>query len=410
MEGNSHAVATTAGVQADQLGELRERVPAARVDEILERTTAYFESTLWDSEIGGRVRARLARLGIEAPTLRSFRVGYAPGDTQELLGHLAKWQYSGADLIAAGIASRSDRSRLHVLFHARIMFPITDAGGRVLGFAGLATHLGPSWPLWMTTPKTGSFDAGSAIFGIGQAAPAILQAGRALVLRDCVQVLALHQHGRPDVVGVIQSPITRTHTAQLASALGIGPGDLHYVRADGRLGVVAAPAGATIDDDAFATRTTPAGFTLIDESKRRAKGDASAELSVPANLEEEPTPTRRFVYLAGAAVGVGMPIGLLVVAGPHGDAAGGSTPALNVVIVGVALAYVALALVVSRISARVRARSRTRRMREPWARGSDEWQPAGWTYHRLEEILVGAALASAVTCLVLLMTLGGFLG
>ena len=49
-------------------------------------------------------------------------------------------------------------------------------------------------------------------------------------------------------------------------------------------------------------------------------------------------------------------------------------------------------------------------MREPWARGSGEWQPRGWTHHRLEEILVGAALASAVTCIVLLMTLGGFLG
>ena len=49
-------------------------------------------------------------------------------------------------------------------------------------------------------------------------------------------------------------------------------------------------------------------------------------------------------------------------------------------------------------------------MRLPWVRGSDEVQPAGWTYHRVEEILVGAALISAVTCVVLLMTVGGFLG
>ena len=94
---------------------------------------------------------------------------------------------------------------------------------------------------------------------------------------------------------------------------------------------------------------------------------------------------------------------------PHDHSTGGSTT-LNLVIVGVAVAYLVLALLVSRISARVRARSRTRRMREPWARGMDEWQPSGWTYHRLEEILVGAALASAITCVVLLMTIGGFLG
>jgi hypothetical protein len=49
-------------------------------------------------------------------------------------------------------------------------------------------------------------------------------------------------------------------------------------------------------------------------------------------------------------------------------------------------------------------------MRLPWVRGSGEVQPEGWTYHRLEEIVVGAALVSAAICLVLLMTLGGFLG
>lgn len=380
----------------------------AGVDEILERSAAYFESLLWESEVGGRVRSRLSRAGIEAPALRSFRVGYAPGDTRDLLGHLAEWGYSPDDLISAGIASRSDRSYVHVLFHARIMFPISSAGGQVLGFAGLATHLGPSWPLWLTSPDQGRFDAGTAIFGIGQAAPAIERAGRALVLRDCVQVLALHQQGRREAVAVIHSPITRRHMAHLASALGTG--DLHFARRDGRLGVVAVPAGADVDDDAFAARTTPAGFTLID-SKRRADGDQPAERSVSPGLEEEPPPpARRFVYLAGAFVGVGIPVGLLLVAAPHNEASRGSTPTLNLVIIGVVAAYLVLALVVSRASARVRARSRTRRMREPWARGSGEWQPAGWTSHRLEEILVGAALASAVTCIVLLMTIGGFLG
>jgi hypothetical protein len=384
-------------------------MPESTVEEILERTTAYFESFLWESDIVGSVRSRLSRAGIEDSTLRSFRVGYAPADTRELLAHLAHWDYSSADLLAAGIASRSDRSRLHVMFHARIMFPISDAEGRVLGFAGLATHLGPSWPLWLTSPNQGPFDAGTAIFAIGRAAPAILQAGRALVLRDCVQVLALHQQGRRDAVGVIHSPITRRHMAQLASALGTGAGDLHTARQDGRLGVVAKPAGADVDDHAFAAPTTPTGFMLID-SRRPAKGGEPAEPSVAQGLDEVPTPARPFVYLAGAFVGIGIPIGLLLLAAPHNEATRGSTSTLNLVIIGVTAAYLLLALVVSRISARVRARSRTRRMREPWARGSGEWQPAGWTYHRLEEILVVAALASAVTCIVLLMTIGGFLG
>lgn len=384
-------------------------MPGSTVEEILERTATYFEAVLWESDLVGSIRSRLARAGVAESTLRSFRVGYAPADTRAQLAHLADWGYSSADLLATGIVGSSKKSHLHVRFHARITFPICDPDGRVLGFAGLATQLGPSWPLWLTSPSQGPFDAGTAIFGIGQAAPTIAQTGRALVLRDCIQVLALHQQGRRDAVGVIQSPITRGHIGQLASTIGTSPGDLHFARRDGRLGVVAMPAGAEIDDNAFASRTTPAGFTLID-AKRPARSLEPSEPSVSPDLSDETTPARPFVYLVGALVGIGIPIGLLLVAAPHNEATRGSTPTLNLVIIGVTAAYLVLWLVVSRVSARVRASSRTRRMREPWARGSGEWQPSGWTYHRLEEILVLAALASAITCVVLLMTLGGFLG
>ena len=380
---------------------------AATHEEILERSAAYFERRLWESEVGDRVRSRLIRAGITESSLRSFRVGYAPGNTKELLAHLARWDYSASELTSAGIVSRSHQDGLHVLFHARIMFPIADGEGRVLGFAALATHLGPSWPLWLTSPDRGPFDGGSAIFGIQQARPAIARTGRALVLRDCVQVLALHEQGRREAVGVIQSPITREHAASLASALGVG--DLQFARRDGALGVVAAAAAADVADDDFAARDTPAGFSLIDSTPRDHRPAASgAGAALP--VDQPPPPARPLVYIAGIAIGVGLPIGALLLAAPHDHAARGATTTLNVVVVGVAVAYLLLALLVSRVSARVRSRSRMRRMREPWARGMDEWQPSGWTYHRLEEILVGAALASAITCIVLLMTIGGFLG
>ena len=379
----------------------------ARADDILERSSSYFQGLLWESEVGTRVRSRLSRSGIDEPILRAFRVGYAPGDTRRLLAHLAEWGYTPEELTAAGLASRSERSRLHVVFHGRIMFPIGNVDGGILGFAGLATHLGPSWPMWLTSPDQGPFDAGTAIFGIGQATPEIARARRALVLRDCVQVLALHQQGRRESVAVIGSPITRGHRSQLAAALGTD--DLHFARQDGRLGVLAAPANTHTDDGVFPARTIPAGFTLI-ESTQRAQRRELVEPIASSELPEEPPPARRLVYLVGVVIGVLIPLGLLLVAAPHNDAARGSTPTLNLVIIGVVAAYLVLALAVARISASVRARSQARRMREPWARGSGEWQPIGWTYHRLEEILVGAALATAVTCIVLLMTMGGFLG
>jgi hypothetical protein len=382
--------------------------PQRRAEEILERSAAFYESVLWESEVGRRTRERLVGHGLEESTLLRFRVGYAPGSTELLRERLGEREYDEDELIAAGIGTRSDRERLHLLFHARVMFPIRDADDRVLGFAGLATHLGPSWPLWLTSPDCDPFRTSAAIFAIGEAKPAIARAQRALVLRDPVQVLALHQGGRRDAVAVIQSPITREHLSQLADALG-GSRDLHLARRDGRLGVVAVPDVADVADDAFAERSIPAGFSFINSRRRGARG-APPTVADVEDGDERPPATRAIVYIVGGLVGVGIPIGALLIAEAQNDGATGPTEALNLVIVGVAGAYAVLTLIVGRISARVRAQSTERRMRLPWVRGSDEVQPAGWTYHRVEEILVGAALISAITCVVLLMTVGGFLG
>jgi hypothetical protein len=224
------------------------------------------------------------------------------------------------------------------------------------------------------------------------------------VVRDCVQVLALHQDGRDEAVAVVQSPITRAHTEQLASALSARSVD--FTRRDGYLGVVAGPAGEDVPDNAFASRQVPSGFTLIHSRRRRRRARTAVE---PApEFDEIVVPTRRWVYAAGGLIGFGVPIGLLLIAGLEGDQAADSA-ALNIVIVGVATTYLLLAVAVARVSARAE-QPHSRRMRLPWVRGSGEVQPEGWTYHRLEEIVVGAALVSAAICVVLLMTVGGFLG
>lgn len=345
-------------------------------------------------------------MGIAEPTLRAFGVGYAPGDTRRLPEHLATWGHSARELASSGLASLSERGHLHVLFHARIVFPIGSADGRVLGFAGLATHLGPSWPLWLTSPDSEQFSTSSAIFGLRQASASIGRAGRALVLRDCVQVLALHEEGRREAVAIIHSPITRAHLDQLAVPLRSDR--VQMTRHYGRMGVVVVPPGSEVSENAFASQMTPAGFMVANPGR----GDRSdAERRVTAEPELRPSaPARAIVYVAGLLTGVGIPIGLLLLATPPEESTADSTSALNLVVLGVATTYLVLTIAVARISARVRARERRRRMRAPWARGSGEYQPAGWTYHRLEEILVGAALVSVLVCLVLWIIIGGSFG
>ncbi|MDX6588700.1 MAG: primase [Solirubrobacterales bacterium] len=371
---------------------------------ILEHSAGLFEDYLWNSDIGANIQTRITRWGIDIETMRAFGIGYSPGKSSLYLTELERFDLTPADALGAGMATESTRGRIHVRFHDRIMFPIRDRGGTLTGFAGLATHLGPSWPLWLISADDGRFDSSSALFGIDRAWEAIAGEGRALVLRDPVQVLALHQDGRHEAVAVVQSPITRSHTAQLATALSAR--DVDFTRRDGYLGVVAGPAGEEVPDSSFASRQVPSGFTLI--HSRRRKGRVRTAVEPAADLDDIVIPTRPWVYLAGGIIGFGIPIGLLLIAGPEGDGKGDSA-ALNIVIIGVATTYLLLALAVARVSASA-GQPNSRRMRLPWVRGSGEVQPEGWTYHRLEEIVVGAALVSAAICVVLLMTVGGFLG
>ncbi len=385
------------------------RIAQGTGEEVVAHAAAFFEERLWASKPGARVRSRLARAGVDEVTMRDFAVGYAPGDVTELLRNLRDEGFSDAELVRAGIATPSDRQHVHVLFHARVMFPICDPDGRTLGFAGLATHLGPSWPLWITSPKGDLFRPDSAMFAIERALPIIAEARRALIKRDCVEVMRLHQDGRCESVAVIQSPITSDHLAVLARPLGIAVRDLSVVRNRGLDAVLVQPPGGEVEPEAFGPRERPYGSAPI-AATIRSDWAGEPESSDVYVEEEEPQGARGTVYLAGILIGAGIPLGTLLLVAPDTHGPSGATPALNVVIVAVAAAYVVFAVVVSRVSAKHRAQSTQRRMRLPWVRGSGEVQPTGWTYHRLEEVLIGAALVSALVCLVLWMTIGGFLG
>ena len=221
--------------------------------------------------------------------------------------------------------------------------------------------------------------------------------------------MRLHQDGRGESVGVIQSPITSDHLAVLARPLGVAARDLSVVRNRGLDAVLVQVPGGDVEPEAFGPRERPYGSAPI-AATIRSDWAGEPESSDVYVEDEEPQGARSIVYLGGILIGAGIPLGTLLSVAPDTGGPSGATPALNFVIAAVAGAYLVLTVVVSRVSAKHRARSTGRRMRLPWVRGSGEVQPVGWTYHRLEEVLIGAALVSALICLVLWMTLGGFLG
>jgi hypothetical protein len=374
----------------------------ARVAEALDAAATFFSEYLWGSEVGVSVLSRIAREGIEQETVRAFGVGYVPGDHRLLLEHLRRGGYSADDLNAAGIATRSRRGRVHSHFRSRIMFPIRDRDGEMLGFSGMATNPGPSWPLWLTSPDRGRFRRRTAIFALDRAAPAIGEAGRAVVLRDCLEVLRLHQDGHREAVAVIRSQITPEHAEQIAAALDVPPGAVTLERSEDDAGVVVRPRRG----QERARDGRSAGADVASQGRVRTSG---SELR-PDPLKSRSPAARVFLQIARGALGIGIPLMWLAIVRPDPDFAGGADPAFVGAIGGVAGTYVVLAIVGGIAAGRARARSRARRMRGPWAMGLTEWQPLAWTYHMLEDILIGAAVVSIVVCIVLFLVMGGFGG
>jgi DNA primase catalytic core, N-terminal domain len=208
-----------------------------RSADLLGDAAAFFEAHLWEAS-GSAARNVLAREGLEEETIRAFEVGFAPIGPDVLMNHLRRLGYSTDEMVEAGLAHRSVRGRAHAQFRSRIMFPVRDADGQILGFAGLATHVGPSWALWNTSPDVGPYRRSRGVFGLDRAAPAITDSGAVRVERDSIEVLRAHQEGRANVVTVQTPRVTSEQMLAMAEPL---PGGLDALELELAPGMQADP-------------------------------------------------------------------------------------------------------------------------------------------------------------------------
>jgi DNA primase-like protein len=193
-----------------------------RIADLLADAAEFFETHLWGPS-GTAAREVLAREGLTDETIRAFGVGFAPVGPEVLMDHLNGLGYSIEEVVASGLAHRSVRGRAHAQFRSRVMFPVRDERGRTLGFAGLATHVGPSWALWNTSPDVGLYRRSEAVFGLDRAADEIAATGTAVLCRDSIEVLRAHQEGRSNAVSVHTPVVTRGQMHAMAAGL---PGGL----------------------------------------------------------------------------------------------------------------------------------------------------------------------------------------
>jgi DNA primase len=178
-----------------------------RLGELLERTAAFYVSFLWESEKAAKAREYLAGRGLGEQVLREFGVGFAPSAWDQVLTRGQRAGYSVEEMRAAGLVQKGQKGGFYDRFRKRIVFPVRDPRGRVVGFGARSLGEGAKGPKYLNSPE-GVFRKSEMLFGIDRARQAIARGGRAVVVEGYTDVLALHQAGISDSVAVMGTAIT----------------------------------------------------------------------------------------------------------------------------------------------------------------------------------------------------------
>ncbi len=209
-------LAQRAGVELKPRTEKDDQEDArrARLGEILSATARFWTHLLLRSPKGAAAREYLDGRGISAEMIESFQLGYAPNEWSATLAYLNdRLNATPEELVAAGLALERESSGYYDRFRGRIMFPIHDGRGRIVGFGGRA--MGDAHPKYLNSPQTDLFDKGRLLYGLYQGREAIRAADHVVVVEGYVDVIMAHQHGFRNVIAPMGTALTDEHAALL---------------------------------------------------------------------------------------------------------------------------------------------------------------------------------------------------
>jgi DNA primase len=181
-----------------------------RLFALLEQTTSYFERLLWEGETGAPVRAYLTERGLGEAVTKAFRLGLSPA--RGLTTKAREKGFSSEEIRAAGLAT----ARGGDYFPPRLMFPLCDARGRVVGFQARKLHEDdPLRGKYVNSPEGDLFHKGSILYGLHLARTAIAKQDSAAVVEGNTDVIALRQAGFEPVVASMGTALTEGHLREL---------------------------------------------------------------------------------------------------------------------------------------------------------------------------------------------------
>ncbi|MFQ5441349.1 MAG: DNA primase [Thermodesulfobacteriota bacterium] len=158
-------------------------------------------------------RAYLKKRGFDDwPLLKSFSMGFAPSGWEGLVRYLRKKGISLELAGKAGLVARKSKG-YYDRFRSRIIFPITDVRGRVVGFGGRS--FGDAGPKYLNTPETALFKKGETLFGFHQARESLKETGYAIIVEGYFDLMAMHYHGFTNTVATLGTAMSAAHLRAL---------------------------------------------------------------------------------------------------------------------------------------------------------------------------------------------------
>src|SRR6266516_4861233 len=220
-----HYLAEKAGVQVDdyssqnpeqarETSALKERLRKLNEDALL-----WFHQMLLRSKDAAEARAYVQSRGISADTVVTFSLGYAPDQWDTLAHYLLGRGYTERELVQGGLARDREGGPggtgggIYDYFRHRLIFPIRDTRGRVIGFGGRA--FGDAQPKYLNSPQTFMFEKNSVLYAMDMARDAIKQAKQVVIVEGYVDAVIAHQYGTKQTVACIGSAITEKHIQQI---------------------------------------------------------------------------------------------------------------------------------------------------------------------------------------------------
>lgn len=196
-------------VPNDQPNTKKDTADDFKLEEILKKANQHFKKNLRSSDLAINY---LKKRGLTGAVAREFQIGYASDDWQGLKKEFEN--YEEPKLQTAGLVQKNDSGKIYDRFRNRIIFPIINAKGNIIGFGGRVIN-SEDQPKYYNSPETPLFKKSYEVYGLPQAKKGIRDDKNILIVEGYMDVISLYQHGTQNAVATLGTATTIYHLKKL---------------------------------------------------------------------------------------------------------------------------------------------------------------------------------------------------